>query len=152
AGDFVGARGVAVERVVTAGFVLLASVVVKEREKTAGVFGLARGVVVGGDAAPGGIAAAARRVGVERVRTDGSIKDAGGVVKERVITEDCVAIGEVAALLTNRSRLRRKRKAGEREQREGGIYTIRFYFHCFIFFHLSSPEIAGRIFRKSFRL
>jgi len=36
--------------------------------------------------------------------------------------------------LTDRSRLRRKRKAGEREQRERGITNIRCCFHRFISF------------------
>jgi hypothetical protein len=37
--------------------------------------------------------------------------------------------------LTNGSRWRRKRNAGEREQRERGISNIRYCFHVFISFH-----------------
>ena len=49
--------------------------------------------------------------------------------------KDGVAVRS-AAFLTNRSRLRRKRKAGEREQRERGINNIHCCFHVFIFFHV----------------
>ena len=40
------------------------------------------------------------------------------IVKERVITKERVVVGEVAALLTDRMRLRQKRKAGEHERNE----------------------------------
>jgi hypothetical protein len=38
--------------------------------------------------------------------------------------------------LTSRPRLRRKRKTGEREQRERGVNNVRFCFHLSIFFLL----------------
>jgi hypothetical protein len=47
-----------------------------------------------------------------RLETLGRIFQAGGVAQERVITKErVVVVGGVAPLLTNRSRLRRKRKA-----------------------------------------
>ena len=56
-------------------------------------------------------------IGFERISTDGRVRVTGGVVHERVIAKDRVA-DAVAALLTIRSRLRCKRKAGEREWNE----------------------------------
>src|SRR6266487_1018380 len=53
-----------------------------------------------------------------RPTTDCRVFTAGGVVHERVITQKCVSVGEVAALLTSRPRLRRKHKACESEQNE----------------------------------
>jgi hypothetical protein len=51
----------------------------------------------------------------ERISTDCRVDAAGGVVKERVITKERVVVGEVAALLTDRLRFRRKPKAAEHE-------------------------------------
>jgi len=85
-------------------------------------------------------AGAGRRVEVavciakERVETERRIIDAGGNANERVITLGGVVVRQ-ATVLTNRSRLRRKRKAGEREQRDRGANNIRYCFHVFISFH-----------------
>ena len=54
----------------------------------------------------------------ECVNTDSRVVVAGRVVHERVITQERVDIAEVAALLTDRSRLRHKRRAGEGEWNE----------------------------------
>ena len=56
---------------------------------------------------------AAGCVAKERTNTGGCVGDAGDVVNERVLTQERVDVGGVAALLTNCSRLRRKRKADE---------------------------------------
>ena len=49
-----------------------------------------------------------------------------------------ICLRRLPALLTNSSRFRRKRKAGEREQRERGIRNIHYCFHGFISFHLGA--------------
>jgi len=54
---------------------------------------------------------------------------------ERIITLDGVGVRQ-AGVLTNGSRLRRKRKTGEREQRERRVNDVRSCFHPFIFFLL----------------
>jgi hypothetical protein len=41
--------------------------------------------------------------------------------------------------------LRRKRKAGEREQCERGISNIHYCLHGFISFHYSPPEFLAKI-------
>jgi hypothetical protein len=51
----------------------------------------------------------------ERYITDGRVFVPGGVVNKRIITEKRVAVADVATVLTNRLRLRRKRKAAERQ-------------------------------------
>ena len=56
-----------------------------------------------------------RAVGVVRERlTDGRV-DGPVLVNERIVTEEGVAVVEIAAFLANGSRLRRKQKAGEGE-------------------------------------
>ena len=47
------------------------------------------------------------------MRTDCGVEGAGCVINERIITQERVAVSEVAAFLASRPRLRRKRKAGE---------------------------------------
>ena len=61
---------------------------------------------------------AAGCVAKERSKTDGRVVEASGIQNERVITQERVAVAEVAALLTNSSRLRHKRKAGQRQEDE----------------------------------
>src|SRR5262245_48104055 len=59
---------------------------------------------------------AARCVVVERVKTDCRVQDATCEAKERIFTLD--GVEAQAGILTNRSRLRRKGKAGEDERDE----------------------------------
>ena len=54
----------------------------------------------------------------KRTSPDCRVRDARGVVHERVITQERVASAEVTVLSTNRSRLRRKHKAGEHKRGE----------------------------------
>ena len=93
--DIVIARGEIVPRARTQCDIARAGGVVKERINTVG-----RVVAAG-------------CVAKERTNTGGCVGDAGDVVNERVLTQERVDVGGVAALLTNCSRLRRKRKADE---------------------------------------
>ena len=56
-------------------------------------------------------------VGIKREASDGRVPRAGDVENERLVTQERV-VANVAALVTNRSRLRRKRKPCEREREE----------------------------------
>ena len=58
---------------------------------------------------------AAGCVALERTTTDSRVEVAG-VVQERIITEEGVPVDGIAALLTNRSCLRQKRKADDRDE------------------------------------
>jgi hypothetical protein len=51
-------------------------------------------------------------------RTEGCVAATGGVAQERVLTKERVVVAGIAALLTNGSRLRRKRKADKHERDE----------------------------------
>ena len=63
------------------------------------------------------------------MRTDCGVEDSGCVVNERIITQESVVVSEVAALLTNRSRLRRKREASEDEGDENKTASPRRPVH-----------------------
>src|SRR5439155_9154232 len=94
------AGGVAVERSITSGCVAAADCVESERGGTVG-----RVVAAG-------------RVEIERTSTNSRVVEAGCVVKERVVTQERVLVEDVAAFLANRSRFRRKPKAGEGKRDE----------------------------------
>ena len=69
---------------------------------------------------------------LERALSDSRVVGAGREADERIITLDGVGVRQ-ARVLTSRPRLRRKRKAGERERRERQINDIRCCFHGFYF-------------------
>jgi hypothetical protein len=80
-----------------------------------------RRVVAGGSVASEGTETAGRfttALGVlqERPITGAGIPSAGGRAGKRAVTEECVA--GIATFFTDGTRLRRKRKAGERERDE----------------------------------
>ena len=106
------AGGVVKERITTGGRVEVAGDVVKKRLPTGGRVEVAERVAKE-RINTGGRVVAADGVTKEPTNTDGRVGDAGGVVKERVFAQERVDVGGVAALLTNCSRLRRKRKADE---------------------------------------
>src|SRR5262249_51157792 len=74
-------------------------------------------------------------VAKERIKTDCRVIGSSGKAEKRIVTQGSVVVGQ-AAFLASRSRLRRKRKAGESEQCKRGINNIRYCFHAFISFHL----------------
>jgi len=106
------AGGVVKERITTGGRVEVAGAVVKKRITTGGRVERAERVAKKRINTVGRVVAA-DDVAKERINTGGCVGDAGGVVNERVLTQERVDVGPVAALLTNCSRLRRKRKADE---------------------------------------
>jgi hypothetical protein len=57
-------------------------------------------------------------VAIERLETNGRVEETVDVVQECIITKECVVVVEVAAFLTNGSRLRRKCTAGNGERYE----------------------------------
>jgi hypothetical protein len=71
-------------------------------------------------------------VASERTSTGGRVCDAGGVEIERTITQKRVEAAEIAALSTTRSRLRRKRKAGQHYGCESGTNNLRCGFHVLL--------------------
>jgi hypothetical protein len=79
----------------------------------------------------------------ERIETDGRVFVAGCEAKERKITLSGVEVG-IASVRRwiNRPNCRRECEAGKRELCERGISNIRYSFHGFISFHLSSPDFG----------
>ena len=103
----------------------MAACVVLERNKTSGRV-VVTAVVFERPSTDGRVPTA--RIVPERVPTDGRVAGTD-VVQERILTEEGVRVDEVAAFLTIRSRLRRKRKAGEREWNEQQSERTRHAVH-----------------------
>src|ERR1051326_3279249 len=101
AGNAVVPDRVVIKCINTVGRVRSAAAVEIERESTIGGVG------------------ATECVAIECIKADGRVSDAN-VVQERIFTQDGVLVRQ-AAFLASRSGLLRKRKAGEREQRERWI-------------------------------
>jgi hypothetical protein len=96
-GRVFGAGCVGVQRTQTGGRVAEAGCVAEERKSAVGRV------------------AGAECIAKKRTTTSGRVIDACCVVNERIVTEKRVASADDASLLTSRSRLRRKRKARERQ-------------------------------------
>ena len=88
-----------------------------KRNDTGGRIGVAGGVVLERIVAVGRVNAASGIV-LECIGADGRVAAASGVGDERVITQERVGVNKVAALLTCRTRMRRKRNAYQGESNE----------------------------------
>src|SRR5262249_42749484 len=115
--------------------------VVRERESAGGRV-LTAGAVAFECTSTGTRVADAGGIVRERESAGGCVQNRGCVVYKRVITQESVIVGEVTALLTNRSRWRRECKARERQQCERDVSNIGCCFHVFTSIHCSSQAFV----------